>query len=363
MSSSAPPAPLRPVGAFEFLELLIYGYAVIRFFLDVLGAFADFLLSSSNHPDTEHALMAADVALLGFIFIAVVARNYIVMQSIDHKDYTEGESYIFLDRNEPWFRRAEKSLRFLIVFVVIVTPRHSSDFIRYFTQPPVNAVRFALESGVSLWMRLMDSVARDALHLLAKITGDGRFDAVGAWVTARSTTAAPSGYHDTLGYYGGLLFILFLLFVLWDLVNVAALRRRMRSSPPLDLNIEGEDPKDSDYLSTMMYLNVYRLIDEDHGGSPRFGFRGLKTKKHFDKFHRRDAVYMYWRSPKLRERLFLLLCSLCVIGCSLTNANVTSFVFMLVAICFYFYFARRNLGYLHDFLELARMFRRYFATT
>lgn len=226
----------RRISAFQLVDYVLYASAIFLVWYDLYTQTVKYVDSPlSLSLNTQYMLSSkgdvyADITLnfiLGVFIFFVYCRNYVVMTSIDMRPSDRHVKYRFLNENYDFYDLGERILRILIVFLVLVSARGAF-------QPFTDAV-------VSINNYLF---------------------------TAYGEHPDYAGQAQDLAYYSVVLFILFLLFMLYDFLLVCSFRSRTeleRSdlAKKIDENysVSTVISTSPDLESILSYLNLVSKLD------------------------------------------------------------------------------------------------------
>jgi len=294
--------------AFEVVEFCIYVYAIYS----VVKESQIWALGINSY--------AATYLFVVLTFLAVITRNYIVMQSIDRNENTDSESYRFVEVQRGIWIAIERTIRVALISVVVMAPK-SFPFLVH----PMGYVGWFLEHIV---LNVCEFANISPEHL---------------------KSAQLSSLHDTLLYYAAVLFSIAFLSVLWDLVAVASFRLgttagpspvRLCASP--DVQIADRHIGNDVYRSILLYTNSFKVRDDEE----RFSIPRWKWfKKRLEAGH---AGFVYLFSWKLAERLTLMLFALLMVAAAMTDMSGPTDVLLGMNLMGYLYMAGHNQRYWRD---------------
>ena len=194
--------PTYRLRAFDWIDYLLYVFATAGFVFPTVEVLTKGISTYSNpayklsiNPSYSGSIDEAELRLAGMFFIVFVVlvyvRNYIVMHRIDNRREANILVYDFVSYNSGLTYHLERLVRALIVLWV-------------------------LTSTVGVFPPLTNIV-------------------IGGIKTAVVSTLSQSAFEDItptqamLTYYGVVIVILFLLFLIWDLINVFSLGSLIKS--------------------------------------------------------------------------------------------------------------------------------------
>jgi hypothetical protein len=216
------------------------------------------------------------VALIIFA-ILVYVRNYYVMNQIDNRDERTGIDFSFLDYNGRIAFTAERLLRSLMILWILCSTISEVRIVTF----PIQAISTFIVTRIP---KKTDQLNIEPEQLL-------------------------------LTYYGTALAILFLLFFMWDAVNVFSIEYRLRKKATTELSEGNEiecseqfEPVDWRFLIPDNYKenrSVYSFIayikpttpsSDKKSALPNISCKRLVEKNRF--------ILLYFLSEKFRERFF-----------------------------------------------------------
>lgn len=250
--------------AFALIEWMLYCHTGGTLLSEVRGSLGDDLLPRDY---------AGSIAIMVGFAILVLARNYMVMHSIDNRDRHPAPELRFLDHNLGLEDFAERVLRALIVIVVVISPKR---------------LLFGLPEAV------VGAVDRLYGAGLARIS-----------MTEAMTPRIHSEAFTALSYYGAVLLILFVLFILWDVSGMWAVGRGVRRDLTAAPTIEAESLPA--VVSAIDYMNSARSGDLDS-----WSLRRVRAG---------NVLAIYIWSAKARERYAGLFCSILMIVSALSGLS------------------------------------------
>lgn len=248
------------VGSLELIEVLLYLYALSRFLSD-FGIRVFSLLRSEKYSSAHTGIILSGI-LFVFCFSIIIFRSYINIRILDgRRDDTLG--YPFVLNNAGILRSLEKGLRLVSVLVIIVTPKLSEGILFGVGNTIINYFESILISISYIFFTISDSALfysgfkyenLEAMHL----NGDKIF-------------------HGRLEYYSAVVFVLFIIYTLWDVVNAVGVKRRMPSGEWDYATRKGHDAEENgDVLSYVAYLNLrHREADMEESAGTLINILGL----------------------------------------------------------------------------------------
>jgi len=281
-----------------------------------------------SHPG-ESGADGTSVVYLCFLafFLFVLMRNYMVMHYIDNARKKTQDTYLFVTANLGIVSGLERIFRFLILFVVVVSPRGMYQFVAPVIFP---IVRLLTDASVAF------------------------FTGIGLAVPHVAYTHN-SIMHSDMPYYGVVFGILFFIFFLWDMINVIGIQLGVwadRISAKVDLT--NSTISDDLYRSFFQYCNFCRRVSQNGTYSDRVEFEGTG---YFDGRRARvitsgNVFRIYLSSPKLRERLSGILVSGLIVVLSVYEMAPLWMFISVAAMCYYLINAARNYTSIFFFLEV-----------
>ena len=266
------PAGIDRVSAAELVDYALYWYAIWHF-VAATGFVADFAVDGS---------VSLSSLLIVSFFIFVLLRNYLVMHAIDTAERRIDTSLDFLSGNERIANIFERAMRFVIMFTVIVTPKGAFDW----------------ANDVIQW--LVDQLTEIFLLLYPHQSLPHLFD-------------HRSVIHDAVPYYCGVLFLLFIEFFLWDIVNVLFFAARLRSGHvQVETDLNAGTVGDPHYRSILRYFNICRRQTRQAGTSVLILSQYLVGGR-AKRLEEGRIIRLYFVSPKFLERVFGLLTALLIL--------------------------------------------------
>ncbi len=195
--------PVRELRAFDWVDYVLYLLATSGFVIPMsiliftgeypsfLGVEKDFGLAPNLLAEANQQWYQVTAGLFGLFVVLVYVRNYIVMHRID--DRRDGTHYIFyfVDYNLGVWSRLERIFRAMIVLWVLTTT--------------IGAVRF-VTSGIYILI----------LEFYSSVIGLAAFQDI-------------TMIQGFFAYYGLVILVLFVLFMCWDIMNIASIGRHIRS--------------------------------------------------------------------------------------------------------------------------------------
>jgi hypothetical protein len=307
--------------AFELTDYLFYSYAVAAFCSATV-----FSAPPEYGWDTWLTYWS-----IGATFLFILLRNYVVMRGIDRSDHNSDERYAFLRGVGFWGGAFERVLRLVIIFSVIVTPRGLFGF-----------ASLPLE-------QLSASLARSALSIKE----------------IKSEAIRPGGslIHSGLYYYAVVLFILFAMFFLWDIIITFSVRSRIRKGTiKTDIDFAQAQIPDETYRSTLRYYNICVPRKESRTDSSQVDFRSVEVFKatNRERLLLGKAFRLYFSSSKFAERLFGAMLSLFIIIAAASDFSTTSMIVLGVLMSIYFISVSRNEHYLPSVVSFLFIWITYF---
>lgn len=289
------------VSAAELVDYALYWYAIGHFVI----------VTTFSKAFSINGSVRLTSLLIIFFFIFVLARNYLVMHAIDTAERRTDTSLDFLSGNEKVASFFERLMRFAIMFTVIVTPKGAFDW------------------------------ANEAILWIAS-----RLTELFLWIYPHQTLPhafnAQSVVHETIPYYSAVLFLLFVEFFLWDIVNVLFFAARMRAGHikiDTDLNIGTVD--DPHYRSILRYFNICRRQQRQAGTTVVILSQYLVGNS-AKQLQEGRIVRLYFASPKFLERACGLLTALLILIMSILEMPPLAVVLATAAAFFYGFNAYQN---------------------
>lgn len=294
--------------AFSLVEWLLYVYAASSL-IGELGA----ALSNGAVP-LQNKLA---IGLMIVFAILVLMRNYMVMHAIDNRDRHPAPELAFLDFNVGWEDVLERILRAAIVIVVVMSPKGLLLFAPDVVTQVVDGAYARMLEGLRRW---------------GYETGQGLVDQSYAGVS----------------YYGSVLFVLFLLFVLWDLVGMWAVGRGVRRAGASLGGTKPDPAFDPAVQSAIDYMNSPRL------GEPR--------PWALERIRAGNLMLPYMASAKARERAAGLVFAALMIISGASGLSVLAIMAYGAVATTYLFAARRNGDYERGLKEFGKLPFRYLLT-
>ncbi len=291
--------------AFDIVDYVLYWLATLAFVTRISYAIA----SHSSTPD----IIFSNFTILAFV-TTVFLRNYVVMHAIDNR--VESDDFTFVSYNDGWLDRFERTLRALIVFIVITTPEGVIDYITI-------AIKY---------------LASDA---------QGKLGALVSYAPGliSAPQAGQSDINSIFPYYAVLLFWLFVLFIAWDVVSVLTISRGLKSGLIVAPK-SSEHPETHDAVVALMIycLLANRLVS---GGKATIHYKESYRRNDYGqrRVEKGQLLRLYIGSPKFGERVFGLLAAVAILFCSVANYSLVSGMFLAGFVILYFVFARQNLDF------------------
>jgi hypothetical protein len=280
---------LDRVTAAELVDYTLYWYAIIHFL--VVTTFA-----------RDSANLTSLLIIVFFTF--VLLRNYLVMHEIDTAERRDDTPLDFLSGNQRLASFLERLLRFAIMFTVIVTPKGAFDWAN-------SAILWLVDHLTSLFLRLYPM--NELPHLY------GRASVV----------------HDAVPYYCGVLFLLFIEFLLWDIVNVAFFAVRLGTGGvKIETDLVLGTVEDPHYRSILRYLNICRRQVRIQGPTVLI-LSGYLTAKYAQRLESGRIVRLYFASPKFMEQACGLLAAFLILATSLLEMQPLAVALATTAAFFY----------------------------
>jgi hypothetical protein len=311
--------------AFEYADYILYLFAIYSFLIAIYQRLQESVLNTTQ--------FCIAFVVLGVAFTYTLARNYMVMRQID--DHMHGDKFYFLNifavsgNVYPFF---ERIVRLLIILVVILSPKQG-----YFKQ----------------FSTMIDNISIFIQSLLVRN--------IGPYV---GMPAVPDYYKSesllVLSYYGSIVSLLFLIFLCWDLVSVAAMsnltRKGVISAEAMSHGNEAGIVNSRYLRSYLIYLNACKAGDNDK----QYEIKScIKTAKRFifgHRFRGLKPALTYISSPKCWERIFGMVFGLVLIALGAFEFSLASVVLTLISLFCYALFVSYNerpILCLIDFLKLA----------
>lgn len=291
--------------AFDLVDYILYIYAVFSIIKNLFTITWDTYgvtpLASWLSPESQ--ILFVNLVLVGFIFV-VYARNYMVMHGIDSRNFRNSDKLCLINLNTGGFDVLERLFRFLIVFVVIASAKKIFWF---------------LTEGFNL--------LRDGVVNIIQLSSHSKL----------------TPHAENFSYYAIILLVLFILFVIYDLIIIFSYKKKTGDQWNISLkevNDSGNElstfiQSDIFILSFFRYLNYCR----EKSNSMLFNEEYL-SENYSDLIHNKKWLTLYWNSPKFRERFFGILSSITLIGLIVKNYPIA--LAIIFTICFLCYLANLN---------------------
>ncbi len=280
--------------AFDLTDYILYAYAIVKFV--VATRQVGLQLDDWNKISWAYGLLLASITV---IFV----RNYSVMHAIDQHKHQM--NLTFIQDNSI----LERIFRFLIVAVVVVTPKN-------------------------LFPRITDLVSNASSYYvdsIASIFGLSR----------ASDTHNDTAFHDIFYYYGTVIAMLFFLFWIWDVIQAFNIRKEI-SSNSINCNFDqhngsANDQKWNDFLS---YYNII------NGNAKRTSIIVASSSFLYKKILSGGVYWAYFTSFKFIERLLGVCLSASIVLISYNHfESIGATIFTTVFLAAYLSVSWINQGY------------------
>ncbi len=304
--------------AFEIVELYIYGYALYNL---VAGIWTQY------HKYTRDFSSALTYFVIASMFVLVIIQNYLFLKVADDKFIGRQRGFKFLDKNKGASRSFERILRLLTIVFVILAPKYPIE------NGATSLVEPVINMGSSLLIEIISACRRIVDNIFIWTAGYRIFDI---------NPLTEQEFSPLIRYYSGAIFIVVLLNLSWDLVNISAVQRRKGDQGTEYLKYKNRSPYSSDLFSLLCYLHIARpvfkngkdtieftdYISRDYRDSGEFIEQRVKSGKLW-------TIYVL-NSPIFRCRLIGIVFSILISAGSSYIFNPTIFV-LCIGFCVAFY--------------------------